>query len=194
MWLLFTSLLPAFFQVHWLQMSPFTDIRISKPGCICKRFSAMNFTCILLNCIFCTGKSLSEALIFTSTNPQYDDRLFIELQVQYMKIPSSEHGENMLCTEIVFDIQNNLCTQHVLPMFCKNKSFWQRFTCTDQAPSSTLKPEAQVPKAASANPAESASTADNETPSFPSQILEWIRSVVREFFRRLFHGTPYQLA
>ena len=26
-----------------------------------------------------TGKSLSEALIFASTNPQYDDRLFIEL-------------------------------------------------------------------------------------------------------------------
>ena len=70
-----------------------------------------------------TGKSLSEALIFASTNPQYDDRLFIELQVQYMKIPSSEHGENMLSTEIVFDIQNNFCTQHVLPMFCKNKSF-----------------------------------------------------------------------
>ena len=36
-----------------------------------------------------TGKSLSEALIFASTNPQYDERLFIELQVQYMKIPSS---------------------------------------------------------------------------------------------------------
>ena len=69
------------------------------------------------------GKSLSEALTFASTNPQYDERLFIELQVQYMKIPSSEHGENMLCTEIVFDIQNNFCTQHVLPMFCKKKSF-----------------------------------------------------------------------
>ena len=65
---------------------------------------------------------------------------------------------------------------------------------TDQAPSSTPKPEAQAPKATSANPAESASTADDETPSFLSQILEWIRSVVREFFRRLFHGTPYQLA
>ena len=39
-----------------------------------------------------TGKSLSEALIFASTNPQYDDRLFIELQVQYMRIASSEHG------------------------------------------------------------------------------------------------------
>ena len=40
---------------------------------------------------YCTGKYLSEALILASTNPQYDDRLFIELRVQYMKIPSSEH-------------------------------------------------------------------------------------------------------
>ena len=38
-----------------------------------------------------TGKSLSEALNFASTNPQYNNRLFIELQVQYMKIPSLEH-------------------------------------------------------------------------------------------------------
>ena len=73
---------------------------------------------------------MSEAPILASTNPKYDDRLFIELQVQYMKIPSSKHGENMKCTEIVFDIQNNFCTQHGLPMFCKKKSFWQRFTCT----------------------------------------------------------------
>ena len=40
-----------------------------------------------------TGKSMSEAIIFASTNPQYDNRLFIELPVRYMKIPSSEHGE-----------------------------------------------------------------------------------------------------
>ena len=63
---------------------------------------------------YVTGKFSSEALSFATTNPQYDDRLFIESQVQYMKIPSSEQGKNMLCTEIVFDIQNNLCTQHVL--------------------------------------------------------------------------------
>ena len=48
-----------------------------------------------------TGKSFSEALILVSTNPQYDKRLFIELRVQYMKIPSSEHVENMLRTQIV---------------------------------------------------------------------------------------------
>ena len=62
---------------------------------------------------------MAEALIFASTNPQYDDILFIELQDQYAKITSSEHGENMLCTEIEFDIQNNLCTQHVLPYSAK---------------------------------------------------------------------------
>ena len=46
-----------------------------------------------------TGKSLSEALIFASTKPQYDGRLFIELQVQlYIKIPSSEHGKDMCLT------------------------------------------------------------------------------------------------
>ena len=38
---------------------------------------------------FVTGKSLSEALICAPTTPQYDARLFIELQVQYMTIPSS---------------------------------------------------------------------------------------------------------
>ena len=41
----------------------------------------------------CTGKSLSEALLF------------------------SEHGENMLCTKIVLNVRNNFCTQHVLPRF-----------------------------------------------------------------------------
>ena len=39
-----------------------------------------------------TGKSLSEALFLVSTNPQYDNGLFIGLQVQYMNIASSEHA------------------------------------------------------------------------------------------------------
>mgnify|MGYP001229294412 CR=1 FL=1 len=40
-----------------------------------------------------TGKSLSEALIFASIacNQQYDDRLFMELPVQYKKTKSAEH-------------------------------------------------------------------------------------------------------
>ena len=54
-------------------------------------------------------------------NPQYDKRLSIGLPAQYMKTTSSERQENMFYTQIVFcfsfDIQNNLCTQHVLLMF-----------------------------------------------------------------------------
>jgi formyltetrahydrofolate synthetase len=46
-----------------------------------------------------TGKSFSEALILASINPQYDKRLFIELQVQYMKIASSEHVVYIYCSE-----------------------------------------------------------------------------------------------
>ena len=48
-----------------------------------------------------TGKSLSEALIFASTNLQYDNRLFIELQVEYMKIPSSNLGKTC-CVQKLF--------------------------------------------------------------------------------------------
>ena len=50
--------------------------------------------CSEVHAVEVTGKSLSEVLIFASTKPQYDDRLFIELQVQYMKIPSSNLGRN----------------------------------------------------------------------------------------------------
>ena len=37
-----------------------------------------------------TGYSLSEAFIFSSINPKYDNRLFVELQVQYKKTTSYE--------------------------------------------------------------------------------------------------------
>ena len=64
-----------------------------------------------------TGKSLSEALIFKSTNPQYDDRLFIELQVQCMKIPSSNLGRTC-CEQKLFltfrTIFVQTCSPHVL--------------------------------------------------------------------------------
>ena len=56
----------------------------------------------VLNIELCTGKSLSEALIFASTNPQYDDKLFIELRVQYMKITSSEHVVYINCFLFLF--------------------------------------------------------------------------------------------
>ena len=45
----------------------------------------------LLNYIYSiTGKSLSEALIFASTNPQYDNRLFIVHENCKLRIPA-EH-------------------------------------------------------------------------------------------------------
>jgi hypothetical protein len=58
--------------------------------------------------IWITGKSLSEALILGSTNPQYDKRLFIDLRVQYMKTISSaeDGGEHVVCLDYS-ECQNN---------------------------------------------------------------------------------------
>ena len=50
-----------------------------------------------------TGKSLSEVLIFASTNPQYDDRLF-------MKIASSEHVVHINCSECQ---KNPICVHNM---------------------------------------------------------------------------------
>ena len=52
--------------------------------------------------VMVTGKSLSEALILAATNPKYDQRLFIELQVQYMKTTSSEHVVYTNCFLFLF--------------------------------------------------------------------------------------------
>ena len=60
----------------------------------------------------CTGKSLSEALILGSTNPQYDKGLFIDLPVQYTKTVSSEHVVYINCFE------------------CQNKNQFMYTTCS----------------------------------------------------------------
>ena len=62
---------------------------------------------------------MSEALIFASTNPLYDDRFFIELQVQYMKIPSSSLGrtccvQKLFLTSRHLTFLNTTCSIHVL--------------------------------------------------------------------------------
>ena len=101
------------------------------------------------------GKSMSKALIFAPTNPKYDNRLFIELRVQYMKTTSSEHVY-INCSECQNKKQflYTVCSPRVLPMFwawnfhvinwlfneqsvvifwfswCNNKSLWLRFNCT----------------------------------------------------------------
>ena len=56
-----------------------------------------------------TGKSLSEALIFASTNPQYDDRLLIAHENCKLRIPA-EHVVYTTCSADV-------------------AIFWKRFTC-----------------------------------------------------------------
>ena len=60
---------------------------------------------------FNTGKSLSEELILASTNPQYDKRLFTELQVQYMKTTSSEYVVYINCSEL--SIQKQKCVHNM---------------------------------------------------------------------------------
>ena len=72
----------------------------------------------------CRGKSLSEALIFASTNLQYDDRLFIELQVQYMKIPF-QNMERTCCVQKLF-LTFRIISVHNMYSPCSPK---RRFTC-----------------------------------------------------------------
>ena len=66
----------------------------------------------------CTGKSLSEALIFASTNPQYDDRLFIVLENCKLRISTCRTCcvQKLFFVLFCFDIQNIFGTQHVLQM------------------------------------------------------------------------------
>ena len=83
--------------------------------------------------ISCTGYSLSEPVILTSTNPNYDDRLFFELRVQYKKV------HYMLCASNCSECQNkwwasssdsftNIETTN-LQFFCENQ-FVYLFLCT----------------------------------------------------------------
>ena len=69
----------------------------------------------------CTGKSLLEALILASTNPQYDKIFFIHLPDQYMK----NYKLRTCCVHkmfFCFDMLNNICTQLVLSLY---------FSCTE---------------------------------------------------------------
>ena len=90
---------------------------------------------------------MSEALILESVNPQYDKILFIEFPPKY-KLTTCCVQKLFFC--FCFDIQNNICTQHVLNLYfsgdsmnnlssycgltnfqiSKNESFRHRFTCT----------------------------------------------------------------
>ena len=69
-----------------------------------------------------TGNSLSEALIFASTNPQYDDRLFIVHKNCKLRIPA----EHVVYTNCFFlhseQFGYTTCSADVA-------SSWKRFTC-----------------------------------------------------------------
>ena len=54
-----------------------------------------------------TGKSLSEVLIYSSINPQYDNRLFNELRVQYEKIPRWEQVLYTNCFEFIWELDSS---------------------------------------------------------------------------------------
>ena len=61
-----------------------------------------------------TGKSFSEALILASVNPQYGKRLFIEFPQKYKFTTGCVQK---LYFSFCFDIQNNICTQHVVNLY-----------------------------------------------------------------------------
>ena len=104
---------------NWLIRSRFILLFCSN---FATQFTGLQFIWLLF--LICYRQIFIRSSYFC-INPQYDERLFIEIRVQYMKIASSEHEENMGRTCCVhrlffcfcFDIQNNLCTQHVLLMF-----------------------------------------------------------------------------
>ena len=90
-------------------MSPLIEIGLTyltKSGCAMAHPAHPGMTGLKCH----TGKSLSEALIFASTNPQYDDRLFIK--VQYMKIPSSNLGRTC-CVQKLFRTFRTICVHNM---------------------------------------------------------------------------------
>ena len=64
--------------------------------------------------LFQTGL-FSEALILASVNPHYDKRLFIEVPKKYKFRTCCVQKLFFFC--FCFDIQNNICTQHVLNLY-----------------------------------------------------------------------------
>ena len=76
-----------------------------------------NYFCFNMTQASVTGKSVSEALILAWVNPQYDDRLFIDLQLLTQKNTNSEHVVYKNCFECQNKNKTNFCTQHVLNLY-----------------------------------------------------------------------------
>ena len=72
--------------------------------------------------VLLTGKSLSEALIFALTSPQYDDRLFIELQAQYMKVLRSNLGRTCCVQKLFLTFRTIFVHNMFSPCFAKRRT------------------------------------------------------------------------
>ena len=72
------------------------------------------------------GKSVTKALILESVNPQYDNRLFIDLQLLTQKNTNSEHFVYNSC----FECQNKICV-HNLFSSCSPHILSLEFSCTE---------------------------------------------------------------
>ena len=88
---------------------------------LAKLWALTNFT-FACSPFLVTGKSFSEILILASTNQQYDKIFSIELPVQYMKIPSSEHCQNILCTQIVLNVKTKTQFVYKTCSKCQNNN------------------------------------------------------------------------
>ena len=103
------------YEVHFLDFTVYLFIH-NRP----KLFVNLNFHApfyVTNQIILGTVKSLSEALILPSTNPQYGDRLFNELRVQYMKIASQNMLRTCCVHKLFFVFVLTFRTTYVLPMF-----------------------------------------------------------------------------
>ena len=85
---------------------------------------ALHFLVFELKALF-TGNYFSEALILASTNPQFDDRLFVELQVQYIH----EHCKlRTCCVHKLFlfwhseQFMYTTCSEHAIFMYWTSNS------------------------------------------------------------------------
>ena len=72
---------------------------------------------------------MSETLIFVFTNPQYGNRLFIELQVQYMKNPCSNLGRTCCVQKLFLTFRTIFVHNMFSPCSAKRRAF-DLFTCT----------------------------------------------------------------
>ena len=101
---------------EWTKLASWPDSsQLLSPGRL------LSYHCLIirsyLGTMVFTSKSLSKTLIFASTNPQYENRLFIELPVQYIKFQAQSWGEHVVYRNCFWHSEQFLyttCSLHVL--------------------------------------------------------------------------------